>query len=234
MAIKQSNVLEAAVGNGVKFTIYGRGGMGKTMLVATLPGRTALGSVEAGLLSLSKANQARVFGAKNVNHNVEAFELETLEDLSTFHEWMSDPDAPFDNIALDSISEIAERVLLNALATVKDPRQAYGALMQQIVAMFWKFRALDKNVVFIAQECPNKEGNTPLHIPFMPGAKLAARVPYLFDELFHMNVGKLEDGTTYRYLQTQPSLEFDAKDRSGALELIEEPNLTTLINKIVS
>lgn len=234
MAIKQSNVLDAAVGRGVKFTVYGRGGVGKTMLVATLPGRTALGSVEAGLLSLSKANQGRVFGLENVNANVEAFELETLGDLETFYDWMSDPDAPFDNVALDSISEIAERVLKNALEQVKDGRQAYGAVMQQVVDMFWKFRALEKNVVFVAQEQPNRDGHTPLHIPFMPGAKLAARVPYLFDELFHMNVGKLEDGSTYRYLQTQPSLEFDAKDRSGALEPIEEPNLTKLISKIVS
>ncbi len=221
-------------------SVYGRGGVGKTMLVATLPGKVALGSVESGTLSLSKQNQKRVFGTSaKAENDLQVFELETLDDLVQFHEWMQEPDCPFDSIALDSVTEIADKVLANSLAQVKDPRQAYGALMSQVVDIFWKFRdgLPNKHILFVMQQTPNKDGGVPLHIPLMPGNKMSAKVPYLFDELFHMDIGSYTEGETtktYRFLRTQPSLEYDAKDRSGALDEKEAPDLSAIIEKILA
>jgi hypothetical protein len=235
MAINKTTAFNVATTRGVKMTVYGRGGVGKTMLGLTLPPPIAYGSVESGMLSLSQANQLRVFGPAWTPVDAEIFELEDLNDLITFHEWMSMEDCPYNSIVLDTVTSVADKVLANALLQVKDPRQAYGELMKQMIDVFWRFRDMKgKHVLFIAEEMPNKEGNVPLHVPTMPGNKLAAKVPYLFDELFHMEVGKTPEGSSYRFLQTQPSLQYDAKDRSGALAEIEEPNLSNVIAKIVS
>ena len=37
----------------------------------------------------------------------------------------------------------------------------------------------------------------------------------------------------YRYLQTEPDLYWESKDRSGRLDPIEEPDLTKLFNKVL-
>jgi len=67
----------------------------------------------------------------------------------------------------------------------------------------------------------------------MPGKSLLAGLPYFFDEVFVMNLGKLEDGSIYRYLQTGKTLAHeDCKDRSGRLEMVEKPDLTYIFGKI--
>ena len=68
----------------------------------------------------------------------------------------------------------------------------------------------------------------------MPGAKLGGQLPYLFDEVFRLNIGRTPEGVEYRYLQTRPDFQSDAKDRSGCLDAMEQPNLTAVINKILN
>lgn len=235
MAIKQTTAFQVATTRGVKMTVYGRGGVGKTMLGLTMPQPVAYVSTESGLLSLSHANQLRVFGDDWKPFDPTVFEIEDLNDLREVRKWCDDPEFPYTSLVLDTVTSVADKVLKVELDKAADPRQAYGALLKDMVDIFWDFRSIEgRHILFIAEEMPNKEGNTPLHVPGMPGNKLAAKVPYLFDELFHMEVGKLDDDTTYRFLQTQPSVQYDAKDRSGALESIEQPNLSVLISKIVS
>lgn len=233
--IQIKSVFDVAVSHGVKMLVYGRSGMGKTMLCATAP-NPIIGSAESGLLSLSVANQKRVFG-----HVVDVpiVEINELSDLIQFYEWMEDPGCPYETVCLDSITEIGEKVLANALKQVSDPRQAYGELLEKMTNVLKMFRDLKgKHVVFVAKEMNNKDNATPLQIPAMPGSKVGPAMPYLMDEVFHLDVGTITEGPqkgeTYRYLQTQPDLQFDAKDRSGALDRIEEPNLTKVIEKIKS
>jgi hypothetical protein len=70
--------------------------------------------------------------------------------------------------------------------------------------------------------------------PSMPGAKLGPKLPFFFDEVFRLGVSKDQQGKEFRFLQTQPDLQFEAKDRSGALSLSEPPNLNYIFNKIVN
>jgi hypothetical protein len=67
----------------------------------------------------------------------------------------------------------------------------------------------------------------------MPGSKLGPQLPYLFDEVFRLGINKTPQGEQYRFLQTQPDLQCDAKDRSGALDPIEQPDLNHVITKIL-
>ena len=69
--------------------------------------------------------------------------------------------------------------------------------------------------------------------PSMPGSKLGPELPYFFDEVFKLGVGKDQNTQqNFRYLLTQPDIQNIAKDRSGMLEQMEYPHLGTLINKI--
>ncbi len=234
MSLKFTSAYAEAKLHGVKILVYARSGIGKTMLAGTYDGPTCIAAAEPGLLSLSAANQVRVFG-KGKAKDIDAFVITTLDDLIEFYELMLRDDCPYELVFIDSITEIGEKILANALKQASDPRQAYGEMLEKMTDAFKKFRDLPgKHVVFVAKETPNKDGCIPLHIPAMPGSKFGHSMPYLVDEVFHMDVGETPDKTKYRYLQTQPDVNFDAKDRSGALEDIEEPNLSKLINKIVS
>jgi hypothetical protein len=68
--------------------------------------------------------------------------------------------------------------------------------------------------------------------PMMPGQKLGPQLPYLFDEVFYIGVGKDQQGAKFHYLQTQADLQYVAKDRSGSLDAYEPPDLGRVISKI--
>lgn len=68
----------------------------------------------------------------------------------------------------------------------------------------------------------------------MPGKQLTQGIDHFFDEVFYLGIGELPDKSTYRFLRTRPNNQYRAKDRSDALDEFEEPNLTKVINKIVS
>ena len=66
----------------------------------------------------------------------------------------------------------------------------------------------------------------------MPGNKTGQMLPYFFDEVLALRVEKDADGNPVRVLQCQPDGAWLAKDRSGALDMWEEPHLGALIKKI--
>lgn len=230
---------QASATGGIKALVYGPAGMGKTMLCATLPAPVII-SAESGLLSLRPQNIARVFGenAQGISYDIPVIEVKTVQDLTEAYNWFTtSPQAGnFQSIALDSLSEIAEVVLNNAKRQVKDPRQAYGELLEKMETLIRLFRDLpNKNVVMMAKMESYKEELTGVvkYGPSMPGSKLGQKLPYFFDEVFRLGVNKDQQGASYRFLQTQPDLQFEAKDRSGSLDPVEFPNLTYVFNKII-
>ena len=211
--------------HGIKLLIYGRSGVGKTTLAGTTPDVLML-SAEAGVLSLR-------------DKSIPMIQITTVAELSEAYHWITtNPQAKsFKTIFLDSITEIAEQVLSNAKLQVKDPRQAYGELIEKMNMLVRSFRDLPgKNVVMLAKQESHLDEVSKMTMfgPAMPGSKVSQQLPYLFDEVFRLGVGKTPDGTEYRFLQTQPDLQYEAKDRSGVLDAIEPPNLSHIFNKILT
>ena len=101
-----------------------------------------------------------------------------------------------------------------------------------------RFRDLPIHVVFIAkQQEVRDEATGMLHYqPMMVGAKLPTQIPYFFDEVLCLRTFDVEDDkgkkSTERWLQTTLGANYIAKDRSGKLEALEEPNLSHIINKL--
>src|SRR5690625_2341489 len=98
--------------SGVKILVYGQAGAGKTSLIPTLPSPVVL-SAEGGLLAIADAD-------------VPFIEVKDMETLQEAYQWLSGSEEakPFQSVALDSISEIAEVVLSAEKKKAKDPRQA--------------------------------------------------------------------------------------------------------------
>jgi hypothetical protein len=237
MPLQFSTASEESLANGVKVLVYGGSGVGKTVLTATLPSPVLI-SAESGALSLREANLRRLFpDDQSICYNMPMITVRTVDDLRDAHLWclQSAEARQFESVSLDSISEIGEVVLNNAKRQVKDPRQAYGELIEKMETLIRCFRDLpNKNVLISAKMEPTKDELTGVirYGPSMPGAKLGPKLSYFFDEVFRLGINKDQQGQEFRFLQTQPDLQYEAKDRSGALLTVEVPHLGYLFRKI--
>lgn len=239
MALEFSYSSQANAKSGVKALIYALSGIGKTALVATAP-RPLLVSAESGALVLNKKNLEKLYGVANptITYDVPMITIRNVQDLTDVHTWLeSSAEAKnFDTVCVDSISEIGEVVLNNAKRVVKDPRQAYGELIEKMETVIRAFRDLQNKHVYMAAKLePIKDEATGIvtYGPSMPGAKLGQKLPYFFDEMFKLAVNKDAQGNSFRFLQTGADLQNMAKDRSGALDMMEPPHLTHVFNKIL-
>ena len=224
MAVKITSTREAAVMHGIKALVYGKAGYGKTYLARTAPSPIIL-SAESGLLSL-----------RDIDLPVQV--ISSVEDLSDAYSWLSESAEAKDyyTIYLDSVSEIGEVVLANAKMQVKDPRQAYGELIEKMMLLLKAFRDISgKHVVMTAKQgvITDSVSGALSFGPSMPGSRLGTELPYLFDEVFQIRIGKNQDGKQYRFLRTHPDMQNEAKDRSGALDEAEPPDLNHIFNKIL-
>jgi hypothetical protein len=224
MALNFTTTDRAAALNGVKVLVYGQAGAGKTVLTSTAPAPFLI-SAEGGELSLRSVAIPMV-------------KVATVDDLRDVYDWCSRSAEArqFQTICIDSLSEIAEVVLNNAKRQVKDPRQAYGELIEKMETTIRLFRDLPgRNVYMSAKMEPSKDELTGVikYGPAMPGKQLAVKLPYFFDEVFRLGINKTPQGESYRFLQTQPDMQYEAKDRSGVLAPVEPPHLTQLFNKIL-
>ena len=221
MAVKLKRT-SAVAADGVKVLVYGAAGAGKTSLIKTLPAPVIL-SAEAGLLSLAGSD-------------IPFVEIATMDDLREAYGWLRDSDEarPFESVALDSISEIAEVVLGAEKRTAKDPRQAYGAMQETMAEMIRCFRDLPGRHVYMSaklDKAQDEQGRL-LYSPSMPGNKTGQALPYFFDEVLALRVERDAEGAAHRGLQCDSDGAWLAKDRSGRLDPWEAPDLGAVIAKI--
>lgn len=220
MAIKVKRSGEA-LANAVKLLVYGQAGAGKTSLIPTLPSPIVL-SAEGGLLSIQDAD-------------VPFIEVDSMATLKEAYAWLSSSAeaSQYASIALDSISEIAEVVLNAEKKATKDPRQAYGAMQEQMADIIRAFRDLPKHVYMSAKlEKAQDEMGRILYAPSMPGNKTGQQLPYFFDEVLALRVERDAEGNSQRALMTDSDGLWVAKDRSGKLSPWEQPDLGAIITKI--
>lgn len=224
MTLQITTVAEAVKDSGLKGLVFGGPGSGKTQLLATTGESTLIISAEGGLRTI-----------KNAPDNIKTVKIEKIEDLNEIYE-MLEEGMDFKWVMLDSISEIAEKLLAKEKSLTKDPRGAYGELITKMSVALRGFRDLPNyNVIMVAKEVMTVDENTGLssYQPMMPGAKLGQALPYMFDLVGAMKIGKTEDGIIYHYLQTSPDMSYRSlKYRGEGLNDIEEPNLGKLLRKL--
>jgi len=197
--------------------IYGESGIGKTVLCTTAPKPLIL-ATEPGLLSI-------------MNKDVDVAEVLSLAKLKEAYNYLK-KDNPYETVCIDSLSELAQVVLSEYKAVERDPRQAYMKMADEIIAIIRQFRDLPMNLVCIAKQdriTDELTGRT-IYGPLFPGRMLKSEVPYQLDIVLPMRFHRSE-GKTYRVLQTEADIQYNAKDRTGKLDKYEAPDLSALFEK---
>jgi energy-coupling factor transporter ATP-binding protein EcfA2 len=222
MAITLKSTKQAAM-DGIKCLVHGPSGSGKTTLCSTTGEPTIIISAESGLLSLR-------------GFDIPVLEVKTLDELYEAYAYVAgEAGAQYSWVCLDSISEIAEVVLNHEKKTAKDPRQAYGSLAEKMTDLIRAFRDLPgRNVLFLCKQEKSKDEQTGamLYGPSMPGNQLKNGLAYFFDEVLALRVEKDAEGNPTRWLQAQRDYNYESKDRSGALDMFEQPNIANIAAKI--
>jgi len=231
MAVKIQTVDEAIEFNGIKVLVYGLLGTGKTRLCAT-PAKhehpVLIINAEGGLRSLKNIPDEqkefiRVVKASSFGEIDDVYEM-----LTNSHDYAW--------VCLDSISEIAEVVLANEKKNTTDGRAAYGNLADIMMSMLRAFRDIPRyNVCMSAKmtRFTDEIVNRTSYWPLMPGKTLTNGIGYLFDQVCALRVEEDAEGNLSRWLQTSRDVQYEAKDRSGLLDMFEPPDLYMLENKII-
>ncbi|PKP85678.1 MAG: hypothetical protein CVT80_01170 [Alphaproteobacteria bacterium HGW-Alphaproteobacteria-2] len=245
---------------GIKGTIFGKSGIGKTSLLWTLdPATTLFIDLEAGDLAIEGWSgdsvrprtwaECRDFAVFIGGPNPALREDQVYSDAhyAAVCERFGDPAAldRYHTVFIDSIT-VAGRLCFQwckgqpeafSDKTGKpDVRGAYGLHGREMVAWLTHLQhTRAKNVWFVGiLDEKLDDFNRRVFQPQIDGSKTGLELPGIVDEVLTMAEIKDESGMPYRAFvcQTINSWNFPAKDRSGRLDLIEEPHLGRLMAKI--
>jgi hypothetical protein len=251
-----------AAQSGIKGVIFGPAKIGKTSLLWTLdPESTLFVDLEAGGLSVQgwggdsievrtwefARNLACFLGGPNPALRPEQPYSQAHSDFCVSE--FGDPATlkKYRTIFIDSIT-VAGRLCFQwakgepeafSEKTGKpDTRGAYGLHGREMIAWLTQLQHIrDRNVWFVGLLDEKLDDfNRPIRVPQIEGQKTGLELPGIVDQVVSMVELKADDGTPYRaFVCQRPNpWGFPAGDRSGRLEMIEEPNLGKLMEKITN
>lgn len=215
---------DALKSSGVSAIIYGESGIGKTHFCGTLPGKTLIIAAEAnGIKTLARSS------------NVGNIDVEYLpapagsidETMMLYNKYFSElmlRELPYDNIVLDSATELANNLLLlkadpdknGGAPTMKNYGDVQFSMRRYLRILRDLAEMRGKNVVVVALEAElvlsqNADAQTSKTHPALSGKKLSPEAEGLYDIVGHME--KKTDGT--RVIRLEGNDQFVAKDRFG-------------------
>ena len=200
---------------------YGLSGSGKAFAISTIEGPCLILSAEAGLRSLA-------------DFDIPAVEIEHPGQLMDILRWLAESKEAeqYTWVCLDSISEIAEQILIVEKRANKDGRKAYGEMAAKTTEVIRAFRDLKKCVYMTAKldRVKDEFSGGLVCAPDMPGQRMRGQLPYLVDHVFALQARKDAEGNIKRYFQTVGDEKFVAKSRGGRLKQFVPPNLTRINN----
>lgn len=245
---------------GSKLVIFGPSGIGKTTLLNTLPAeRTLFVDLEAGDLAVQDWpgdairpktwQEFRDFAVFLGGPNPA---LRDEQPFSTAHhrfvcEQFGDPAslAKYDTYFIDSITVLARLCFqwckgqpqaFSEKTGKPDSRGAYGLLGQELIGALTHLQhTRDKNVVLVGiLDEKTDDFNRKVFVPQIDGSKTGLELPGIVDQVITMTALKADDGSLYRAFvcHTLNPWGYPAKDRSGRLDLTEEPHLGHLLHKM--
>lgn len=244
---------------GVKLVLLGKSGIGKTSQLKTLPeGSTMFVDLEAGDMAVKDWRgdcvrpttwpEFRDMVVFLAGPNPALPEDAPFSEAHYQHvcERYGNPAQleKYDTYFVDSITVLARLAFVWAKTQPQafsertgkpDLRGAYGLLGTELIGALTHLQhARGKNVVFVAILDERLDDfNRKVFVPQIEGAKTAAELPGIVDEVVTLAELKADDGSSYRAFvcHTLNPYGFPAKDRSGRLDLLEPPNLSALIAK---
>ena len=244
----------------IKGCIFGKSGIGKTSLLWTLdPATTLFMDLEAGDLAIEgwtgdtirpkTWDQCRDFAVfiGGPNPALRDDQAYSQAHYNAIVEQLGEPGQldRYQTVFIDSIT-VAGRLCFQwakgqpeafSDKTGKpDIRGAYGLHGREMIAWLTHLQhTRSKNIWFVGiLDEKLDDFNRKVFVPQIEGAKTGLELPGIVDEVISMVELKDDEGKPYRAFicQTLNPFGFPAKDRSGRLDMIEEPDLGQLMDKI--
>ena len=245
---------------GIKGCIFGKSGIGKTSLLWTLPAeKTLFFDLEAGDLAIEGwqgdtirprtwqdcRDIAAFIGGPNPALRDEQPYSQAHYDAVTAKYGDAGALDKYDTIFIDSIT-VAGRLCFNwckgqpqafSDKTGKpDTRGAYGLHGQEMIAWLTHLQhTRGKNSWFVGiLDEKIDDFNRRFFQPQIEGSKTALELPGIVDQVITMTEMTSPEGKSFRAFicHTINDAGYPAKDRSGRLDLMEEPHLGRLMQKI--
>lgn len=245
---------------GIKGCIFGKSGIGKTSLLWTMPAdKTLFFDLEAGDLAIEgwqgdtirprTWQECRDFAVfiGGANPSLRDDQPYSPAHFAAVCERYGNPAAldKYDTIFIDSIT-VAGRLCFNwckgqpqafSEKTGKpDTRGAYGLHGQEMIGWLTHLQhTRGKNIWFVGiLDEKLDDFNRRVYQPQIEGSKTGLELPGIVDQVITMAEMPTESGTSFRAFicHTLNEYGYPAKDRSGRLELMEEPHLGRLMEKI--
>ena len=245
---------------GIKGCIFGKSGIGKTSLLWTIePESTLFFDLEAGDLAIEGWSgdsirpktwqECRDFAVFIGGPNPA---LRDDQPYSQAHydavcEKFGDSGSldKYDTVFIDSIT-VAGRLCLqwckgqpqafSERSGKPDTRGAYGLHGQEMIAWLTHLQhTRNKNIWFVGiLDEKIDDFNRKVFAPQIDGSKTALELPGIVDQVITLAELQSDDGQSYRAFinHTLNPFGYPAKDRSGRLDVIEEPHLGRLMTKI--
>ena len=215
---------EALKSSGVSAIVYGESGIGKTHFAGTLPGKTLIIAAEAnGIKTLARSANVASIDVEYLPQPANSID----ETMMLYNKFFSDlmlRDLPYDNIVLDSATELANNLLLlkadpdknGGAPTMKNYGDVQFSMRRYLRILRDLAEMKGKNIVVIALEAElvlsqNSDVQTSKTHPALSGKKLSPEAEGLYDIVAHLE--KKSDGTRVFRLEGNDS--FVAKDRFG-------------------
>jgi len=245
---------------GIKGCIFGKSGIGKTSLLWTLPAPSTLFmDLEAGDLAIEgwpgdtirprTWQECRDFAVfiGGPNPALRDDQVYSQAHYDAVCEQFGDPSSldKYETIFIDSIT-VAGRLCFqwakgqpqafSERTNKPDMRGAYGLHGQEMIAWLTHLQhTRGKNIWFVGiLDEKLDDFNRKVFTPQIDGSKTGNELPGIVDEVISMAEIAEGDREPYRAFvcQTLNPYGFPAKDRSGRLDVIEEPHLGRLMEKI--
>ncbi len=218
MDIQKTNELEF---HHIFAIIVGSSGSGKTTLAGTLPdNETLIISAESGLLSLRRKE-------------IDFVKVKSFDDLISIFNKLKNG-MKYKHIFIDSITEIGEIVFSHYKPQFDKSKNfaLYEAYSETMTRLLKSLRDMDKYNIWLTclDKLGDKDGSDTVTLDLVQKS-LSKKIVSFFDEVFYLtSIDK--DGEKKRFISTDNTYIDFAKDRSGALDKFEKPDLGLITNKI--
>lgn len=211
---------------GAKIALFGGTGTGKTRSVMSCPKPCLYITSENKYSSVTDRTGLKII-------ELESFQ-QFVDSIIAFSQKSKEPNFPYKTIFIDSLTDIADKRLLEIKPLYKDVRLAYSVVLDEIIELIYYIKLIKCNVITIfKQERLQDDEMNMVYGPMLPGNKLGNKIPYEFDEIY-CSLSRKENGSLTYYFQTVNDNKYSCKSCCNVLKAFVDQDFSMIINLIMS